>query len=38
MGQWEFTQGATDLELAVPSDAYADSYTSTITTTISQGL
>jgi hypothetical protein len=38
MGEWDFTQGSNDLALIVPSDAYADTYTSTITTTISQGL
>jgi hypothetical protein len=35
---WRLAQGADDLELGIPADARAGSYTSTITTTLSPGL
>jgi hypothetical protein len=38
LGDWDFTQGATDLTLATPANARAGSYTSTITTTLTQGV
>lgn len=37
MGVWNLAQGADDLDLSVPSDAKAGTYTSTITTTLTPG-
>jgi hypothetical protein len=38
LGEWDFTQGATDLSIGIPADARAGSYTSTITTTLTPSL
>lgn len=37
LGIWNLAQGATDLQLQIPSDAKAGTYTSTITTTLTAG-